>query len=144
MKVNIGGVWKTVKTAKVNVAGVWRTVTKARVNVAGVWKVGDLFLLPLTATVSDDIPIGETFGSNPVYTNTVTVTPAGGAAPYTYSWVRTSGTGAINFPTSAVTNFFATVPNFTTYNGSFRCTVTDTIGGTAIVNVYATFINNGP
>ena len=43
MKVNIGGVWKTVKTAKVNVAGVWRTVTKARVNVAGVWKEGDVF-----------------------------------------------------------------------------------------------------
>ena len=144
MKVNIGGVWKTVKTAKVNVAGVWRTVTKARVNVAGVWKVGDVFLLPLTATVNDSNPSGETFGSNPVYTNTVTVTPAGGAAPYTYAWVRTSGTGAANFPTAAVTNFFATVPNFNTYVGFFRCTVTDAIGGTATVDVDATFINSGP
>ena len=144
MKVNIGGVWKTVKTAKVNVAGVWRTVTKARVNVAGVWKTGDLFLLPLTATVDDSTPDGQTNGVLAVNTNAVTVTPAGGAAPYTYAWVRTSGVGSANSPTAAVTSFRAIVPNFTTYNGSFQCTVTDAIGGAATVTVNATFTNNGP
>ena len=143
MKVNVGGVWKTVKTAKVNVAGVWRTATKARVNVAGVWKVGDLFLLPLTATVNDSTPSGETFGPTTVETNTVTVTPSGGAAPYTYAWVRTSGVGSANSPTAAVTSFLAIVPKFNTYVGAFLCTVTDAIGGTATVTVNSTFTNNG-
>jgi hypothetical protein len=39
----------------------------------------------------------------------VTATPAGGTAPYTYSWAKVSGDAiTVNSPTSATTTFSAT------------------------------------
>lgn len=38
VKVNVGGVWKTVSSVKVNIGGVWKDVTSVKVNIGGTWK----------------------------------------------------------------------------------------------------------
>ena len=143
MKVNVAGVWKTVTTIKVNVAGVWRTVTGTRVNVGGAWKVGETFLQPLTATISDSAPQGSAFGTPTITTAPVTVTPVGGASPYTYSWALISGVGAALSPTLATTRFRATVDDSQTVTGLFRCTVTDALSSTVTIDANATFTQAG-
>ena len=145
MRVNIGGVWKDVSAIKVNVAGTWRTVTRLRTNIAGTWKEAGTFIPPLSVTVNNDAPFGRTFGTNPVTTlTTTTLTPSGGLAPFTYSWVRQSGSGSPTTPALASTNFTETVADYDTKTGVFRGTVTDALGSTAYVDVTATFTNLGP
>lgn len=38
IKVNIGGVWKTVSAIMVNIGGVWKTVSQVKTNIGGTWK----------------------------------------------------------------------------------------------------------
>lgn len=144
MKINVGGVWKPVTALRVNVAGAWKNVTKVRVNVGGVWKDAGTYLTALSATINDAAPSGRTFGTNPVSTNVVTVTPSGGLAPYTYSWALISGRGSPESPTMASTRFSEYVDDYGTAVGLFRCTVTDALGATVTVDADATFNNFGP
>lgn len=83
------------------------------------------------------------FGVNrtgPIYTNTVQVAVDGGTAPYTYSWIPSSGI-FVNNPTSAATSFGGNPPAITgEIDGSATCTVTDSNGlsqqVTVTINVY--------
>jgi hypothetical protein len=63
---------------------------------------------------------------------TVTATPTGGTAPYTYAWSRISGFSgmSINTPTLATTEFFATLTDQEISN--FVCTITDTNGNVTV------------
>ena len=71
-------------------------------------------------------------------TNSVTATPSGGAAPYTYSWSLVSGTSfTVNSASSATTSFSKTAAGSsggTTYSATYRCTITDFYGYTATVD----------
>ena len=70
--------------------------------------------------------------SGVVQTNIVTVTPAGGTGPYTYSWTYVSGdTVTVLSPTSAATRFSSA----TGAEAVYKCTVTDSLAATAVVNV---------
>lgn len=62
-------------------------------------------------------------------TNSVTVTPSGGTAPYTYAWAFVDGDAgiSINSPTSATTSFSGD-PVGTALAATYRCTVTDSAG----------------
>ena len=74
-----------------------------------------------------------------VQTNIVTVTPAGGTGPYTYSWTYVSGdTVTVLSPTSAATRFSSA----TGAEAVYKCTVTDSLAATAVVNVGIS-ISNG-
>ncbi len=79
-----------------------------------------------------------TFGATKT-TGSVTVTPANGAAPYTYAWTRTSGSTKLSAAsaTSATTAFNAVdlVVN-EPQAAIFRCTVTDNASATATWDVY--------
>jgi hypothetical protein len=82
-----------------------------------------------------------------ISTNTTTVTPTGGANPYTYAWTLITsdgGTWSIQNPTSATTKFTCAgvVPN-SDQTATFRCTVTDNVGGTGTVDVEAFVANYG-
>lgn len=80
----------------------------------------------------------------PVTTNATTVVVTGGIGPFTYSWVRTSGAGVINSPSSASTTFTAGVPPIGIDSGSFQCTVTDQGTGESLpTNVVNATYNNG-
>lgn len=68
--------------------------------------------------------------------NTVTVTAQGGLAPYTYAWTKTDGdTVTVTAPTSNATAFTETEPPGVTFYATYRCTVTDSTGKTASVEV---------
>ena len=71
---------------------------------------------------------GSTSGSS-------TVTPINGVSPYTYSWVRFSGSTKItvNSSTAQTTGFSASgLANLEEVDAVFRCTVTDSTGGTPL------------
>lgn len=143
MKVNIGGTLKPVTSAKINIGGTLKLMSRVKHNVAGTLKDGASFYVALTATGSTDSVSGHSFGGT-VTTSTVTITPAGGYAPYTYAWVRLSGDGAANSSTSATTTFSAAPDDGDSLTGSFRCTVTDSHGATSTVDCAAIFNNFGP
>lgn len=86
-------------------------------------------------------------GSATISTNNTTVTPSGGAAPYTYAWTLVSsdgGTWTIVNSSSATTKFICSgVAADIDYNATFRCTVTDAVGGTGTVDVPAFASNLG-
>jgi hypothetical protein len=82
--------------------------------------------------------ISKTDSGSSITTASTTVTATGGTAPYTYSWVRTSGSTLItaNSASAATTTFTGTpLVNNTTYDAVFRCTVTDNAAATKTVDV---------
>jgi hypothetical protein len=93
----------------------------------------------LTVSVSPFSAYGEEFGSGTVVSNSVTATPSGGTAPYTYLWENISfGDIEALTPTSASTVFrktFDLIPSESSED--FRLTVTDADSNeaTIIINV---------
>lgn len=76
-------------------------------------------------------------------TDSVTVTPENGVAPYTYSWARVGaaaqyGPWVCNSPTSNVTSFSApgsVCDPASPTTETWRCTVTDNVGREVTVDV---------
>lgn len=101
----------------------------------------------LSATVDDGSVFGSEFRIGPgqpavltVGSDTptnVTVTPAGGTGPYTYSWSHVSGDSAVQVlsPSAATTAFVANCGKNQTKAAVKRCTVTDSLSATAFVDV---------
>jgi hypothetical protein len=89
--------------------------------------------LPFSASVSPGYATGAAKVN--ITTNSVTVTPNGGVAPYSYAWTYVSGDAfTVLSPTSATTAFRSTSAS----EGVYKCTVTDSTPGTpltASVNV---------
>lgn len=138
MRVNVGGSLKPVVRAKVNIGGSLKTIVRSKVNVGDVLKVADTFLQPLTLSASPSSVNGYS-ASSPVVTDSTTATPSGGLGPYTYSWARLSGSGTATAPTTATTAFYDSLsPGFLS-SGTFRCTVTDSLGSTATADVVAEY-----
>lgn len=96
-----------------------------------------------TLTVDSPFAFELIAAEAPVYTTTssVTVTPSGGTAPYSYLWAKVSGDDFdIGAPTSATTAFSG-APEFNSdLSGVYRCTVTDDAGSplTASITVSVT------
>lgn len=69
-------------------------------------------------------------------TNSVTVSVQGGNGPYTYAWANVAGTLVnVTSPTAATTTFSKTEPPGKNIFATYRCTVTDSRGRTASVDV---------
>ncbi len=96
--------------------------------------------------------IGATGSPNPATTETVyaeedlatdvvsyavTITAAGGTAPYTYAWTYVSGSSGVlcDVPDADTTTFSATIYRGTSRNAVWRCTVTDAALDTAVVDI---------
>ena len=140
MKARISGVTRPITAAKLKFDGVGRFVTRvARHDGTGLIVVYP-FAAPPVATASPVSVLGFREDVGLVTTEQTTVTPSGGTAPYTYAWARLSGFGAADTPTTAFTTFSETQPLDEFRTGVFRCTVTDSIGATATVDVTAEFL----
>ena len=139
----IGGAWRSATTAEVRVGTAWKRVIRSEIYTGGAWKTGETFAQALTATTSDAYPSGTRVGAGYCATATVTITPAGGVAPFTYAWVKLSGNGSVNNPTGAATTFFDNIADGAITTGAFRCTVTDALGSTVTVDEAATFESIG-
>jgi hypothetical protein len=101
-------------------------------------------LTPGTPTGIDGLQASST-GLTDVYTGgslTLSVTPAGGAAPYTYAWAIDYGTGFV--PAQGVIN----QPTYTVasagplYRGIYRCTVNDNSPDPAVTATIAVGVYN--
>lgn len=102
-----------------------------------------------TAAAVPTDPFGADNGTGTAVTETTTVTPTGGVAPYTYAWTLLSYTSGIvpvcSSPTTATTPFYQTgMAPGDFFIGVFRCTVTDFVSATATTDVTANFYSFGP
>jgi len=127
--------WVRVRTDAGNTSG-----TEPATN--GVAAAADSIPGSLTATVAPS-SVSKTDTGTSITTASVTVTAAGGTAPYTYSWVRTSGSTSITATssTAATTTFTgSSLASGSTYSAVFTCTVTDAAAATktAVVSVEIT------
>jgi hypothetical protein len=142
ISINDSGTWKNA-TPFVNDGGTWKPVQIGYVNDAGTWKI---FYSAMTASKSGDASGGR-LGAGSVTTNSVTVSPVGGIFPFSYAWTYQSGdVFTLSNPgpsTSAhTTTFTTTVALFQTKSAVYRCTITDSVGSTAFIDVTVTASEN--
>ena len=103
----------------------------------------------LTVTASPPNAVGADGSAADIIvdTNDVTVTASEGTEPYSYAWTQTVGDSedwSIETPLAPATRFSGLgVPGGSTFEATFRCTVTDARGRTGTVDVTARAINYG-
>jgi hypothetical protein len=99
-------------------------------------------VLPSALTVSaSPSNIVKTDTGASITTASTTVTAVGGTTPYTYAWTRIAGSTSISAdsPAAATTTFTgSSLVSGTTYDATFRCTVTDSAGTPAVKTVDVT------
>jgi len=103
----------------------------------GIGAAADSIPGSLTVSVSPS-SLQKTDTAASITTATATVTATGGTAPYTYAWTRISGSTLIsaNSPAAAASTFTgSTLVSGTTYDATFRCTVTDSAGTPAVKTI---------
>ena len=124
------------KLSQKQIDGTLRKMATLKVKDAGgTLRTIATFTSPLTVTLSTNYIVRTGYIST-ITTDYVTATPAGGTAPYIYSWVRTSGTCLIGSATSAVTNFTETGMGTNADRVSTATlTVTDSAGQTASAGI---------
>lgn len=136
MRARDGGAWRDIDSGQVRVAGSWQQLTEARAYIGGAWETVASFIPDLSVSASPIGASGIIADGGLATTNSVTVTPAGGSAPYTYAWTFVSGDSVtVNSPASATTSFSTTLAPEDETSSVYRCTVTDDNGTTATVDV---------
>jgi hypothetical protein len=142
LKVRDGSATREAASLKVKHLGAVRTARTAKVYHSGALRTFFVAANPLTASASHaDQTVISSLSS--FSSDSVTVTPGGGTAPYSYSWAITSFEGTT--PTIGNTSFATTA--FTQgglLNGeentcTFTCTVTDALANTATAIATVTF-----
>lgn len=140
-----GGVWRQLVGAKVFRSGAWRSILQVKVFASGAWRTVANFSPPGgggggggTLVVNTAPSSAGRISSSQVITSvTITATPSGGTAPYTYAWSFFGDPGVchINSPTTASTTVTAAPvdPGFTE-GCQIRCTATDSLGATGTSN----------
>ena len=163
MLVRKGGSWRTITGAYVFANGSWRQLVAIKVRAGGQWRTVANFTAPpapppggsgsggggggtLSLLLSATIIRGSAAGGS-ITTSDVTVTPSGGAAPYTYSWSVVSSDGftvynCTSSTTATTAAHAASVNPGVTDTCTIHCVVTDSLGTTATSgNVTASFTN---
>lgn len=142
-----GGTLRTIKRIRIRDAdGVLQTVLRVR----GRDTTGSLrtFFQALYAEVSPLTADGYVAGTTTqnVSTGNVGAVVTGGVMPYTYAWAAVGSspyTWVISAPTGDITYFTAqNIPVGAVATQTFRLTVTDAAGATALWDVFATARNN--
>ena len=145
MRVRVGGAWREAESGRAYIGGAWRQLKEVRAYIDGAWETIVTFAPALSLDASPPTTGVQIVGSGTATTPPVTVTPAGGIAPFTYSWARVGGAGGTAVsPTSATTRFTRTIGTGDEVTETFRCTATDTFGTTAIEDVFVSFASINP
>lgn len=155
LQVRVGGVWITPTALKIYTAGAWRSIQAVKIYKGGAWRDAANFVpsggggggggsLSLSVDPISAFKLGH---ASTLTSRTITVTPSGGLAPYSYVWSVVSQDGfatySINSPTSATCTVTATgCPADQTVGCSIHCSVTDSLGTNAVSDtVPVTFLN---
>jgi hypothetical protein len=138
------GAARAVTSGKIMLGGGLRTLRSIKVMHAGSLRTVASFVGPLTAAASPDDAYGSGSGlsGQVVSSSYVTAIPSGGAGPYTYFWTRT-GSATLSSTNLATVNVSQFLPKFGASSGSLSCTVTDSLGSTAICGATYTLDNGG-
>lgn len=127
-----GGVLRTITRVRMRDAGgTLRTIQQIRMrDIASVLKTVFQYF---SATASTAYVYGSANFPGPATTASVTATPVGGTAPFTYLWERVdAGVKPIpDTPNAATTTFSATKPFAGGFTGNYHCKVTDALGNIA-------------
>lgn len=80
-----------------------------------------------------------------VTSNSVTVTPAGGTAPYSHLWVKVSGDSSplISSTTAATVSWTGSVPRWQSKSATWKDTITDSLGATTSINISVNLVHDG-
>jgi hypothetical protein len=151
MEVFTGGTWRTITSAEAYIGGAWQRIQYAEAYVNGAWRQIVSFAAPYTALVVSPSPVSASAQSDTITTESVSATPTGGLAPFTYNWTLVSSSGltvvTILFPNSSSTPFTATLsPGGEGASGSatFTCTATDSLGSSKSASVNVGFFHDFP
>lgn len=126
LHVKSGGTWRDITNVYRKISGTWQPIASVSTKVSGAWQVvfGELI-----ATLNKTSVSGHDGAPGSPESDSVTCTPDGGTAPYSYLWQRVSGdTGiTVNNSTSATTTFMFVNSSSSTVVKSavYRCRVTD-------------------
>lgn len=98
----------------------------------------------LSATANQSAVYGHGVAGATITTTSVTITPTGGTGPYTYAWAKQSGDDVtIDAAAAATTTFSKTGVAGQYFNGTYCCTVTDSVAATfdVCIPVYITTLS---
>jgi hypothetical protein len=139
MKTRVGGAWRNIASGKVRVGSSWRSLTAIRTYSGGEWRLVANFAGAVNLTLVPDT-ISKTGANSLITTASVQATPAGGLAPFTYTWSQVDGDSmSATAPSSASCAFSATgMTSGETRTAQFRCTCVDSIGSTSSDDVSVT------
>jgi hypothetical protein len=139
LKTYRSGVWHALASLKVFRSGSWRQLKTLKVWDGSAWRLIGNFVQPLAVSAPGAYGFSS---SSPVTSNATTATPAGGVAPYSYSWAHISGASmTANSPASATTTFTGVVGPGADLSAVFRVTVTDSLAQTATADVTVDLTN---
>ena len=128
MKAFSAAACREITSAKAFIGGAWRTLTVGKVYKGGAWQSAASFVLPMSVAITPNPAFGR--GTGYVTSNTITATPTGGLAPFTYSWTVVSSAPrlvTINSPATASTTATADVSGGDV-NFTLQCVATDSLG----------------
>jgi hypothetical protein len=130
VRVYATGAYREVTGGRVRIGGVWRTLVRGRAYIGGAWRDIVSFVQPLTLVVSPTtVTRAITAIPGTAISPSVTATPSGGRAPFSYSWARVGmGSITVNSPASATTTFSRFFEAEGDFTELFRCSVTDSLG----------------
>ena len=146
VKVRVGGVWQNIVTCKVFVSGAWRHALAVKIRSGSTWRrvtfpsSGD----DMAVSIS---PSPFAFGDNHETSGTLTATPTGAVAPYSYAWsiIASGGFGSVKMGASSSASAFVQASGLSvgqTATATLRCAVTDDLGNTASADVSGTLTNS--
>lgn len=132
MKSYAGSAWREIVSGKAFFNNSWRTLTIGKVFKGGAWQQIFSFVPPLSVAVSPTSFSASSRGSN-IASKSLTATPTGGLAPFTYAWTVTSTTAPVTLSGASTANVTVSgdVSVVDTITVSLSCTVTDSLGTTA-------------
>ena len=146
LKVVVGSVEKDAERAGVIVNNVEKRVARIEEYNGSAWKLVQSFAPPMSLSVTPSVTgayNGTSGGIISITSTTATATPVGGTGPFTYAWTKVSGdTLTVTNPTNASTAFRASIGPGDSRFATYRCTVTDSLGLTAIGSTSITLFNN--
>lgn len=145
LKIQDAGTLRTIKRLWIKQAGVLRRIRTLKVMDGDELRTVGVFSDPLAVFLppgAGDVEFVPPGGSTLVVA-TATAAVSGGFGPFSYSWSYVSGdVFTIGSPTSATASFSKTLTGNSHQSGTYRVTVTDSVGDTATATIVVTLITN--